>query len=118
PGHLPSPSSRLTRGASSLERIVGRESARLRFGDLCSSMWLVKECRARTFPPAVTLKRFCAPECVFILGIIASRRLWHARGAAGGSALSRAGLAGAGIRLGSALRLGGDHSLGGRVGGG
>src|SRR5690242_8678390 len=32
-------------------------------------MWLVNALRPRTLPVAVTLKRFLAPECVFILGI-------------------------------------------------
>jgi hypothetical protein len=32
-------------------------------------MWLVKECRPRTLPLAVNLKRFFAPEWVFIFGI-------------------------------------------------
>jgi hypothetical protein len=35
----------------------------------------VKGCLARTLPVPVTLKRFFAPECVFILGMIANRRL-------------------------------------------
>jgi hypothetical protein len=32
-------------------------------------MWLVKAWRPRTLPVAVTLKRFFAPECVFIFGM-------------------------------------------------
>ena len=42
---------------------------RLRLGDFFSSMWLVNALRPRTLPVAVTLKRFLAPEWVFIFGI-------------------------------------------------
>src|SRR6202035_3195335 len=96
PRHFPTPSSRLTRGASWSERIAGRPSARFFFGDFFSRMWLVKGCRARTFPLAVTLKRFLAPEWVFIFGMIASRRLWHGGARGGGAALRRRGLRGRG----------------------
>ena len=44
---------------------------RLRLGDFFSRMWLVKECRPRTLPVAVSLKRFLAPEWVFIFGMAA-----------------------------------------------
>ena len=44
---------------------------RLRLGDFFSRMWLVKECRPRTLPLAVSLKRFLAPEWVFIFGMAA-----------------------------------------------
>ena len=52
--------------------IVGAPRARFFFGDFFSRMWLVKGCRPRTLPVPVTLKRFFAPEWVFILGMIAS----------------------------------------------
>jgi len=39
------------------------------FGDFFSRMWLVKAWRALTLPLAVSLKRFLAPEWVFIFGI-------------------------------------------------
>ena len=42
---------------------------RLRLGDFFSRMWLEKEWRACTLPVPVTLKRFFAPECDFILGM-------------------------------------------------
>src|ERR1700689_188240 len=67
--HLPTPSIRLIRGVSSSETIIARPRSRLCLGDFFSRMWLVKACRPRTLPVAVTLKRFFAPECVFILGI-------------------------------------------------
>src|SRR5215210_6931367 len=70
PRHLdPAPSSFLTRLASSGFRIVGWPRRRFRFGDFFSRMWLVKACRPRTLPLAVSLKRFFAPEWVFIFGI-------------------------------------------------
>src|ERR671923_581835 len=70
PRHLePAPSSFLTRLESSECRIVGWPRRRFRFGDFFSRMWLVKACRPRTLPFAVSLKRFFAPEWVFIFGI-------------------------------------------------
>jgi hypothetical protein len=41
----------------------------LRRGDFFSKIWLVNALRPRILPLAVTLKRFFAPECDFILGI-------------------------------------------------
>jgi len=66
---LPTPSIRLIRGVSSSDMIFGPPSARFFFGDFFSRMWLVKGWRPRTLPEPVTLKRFFAPEWVFILGI-------------------------------------------------
>src|SRR3954454_23473360 len=43
-------------------------------------MWLFMACRARTLPLAVTLKRFFAPEWVFIFGM--RRLVKHSTGAA------------------------------------
>jgi hypothetical protein len=60
---------RLTRGLSSAEIAAGLPRARLRLGDFFSRMWLVKACRPRSLPAALSLKRFLAPECVFIFGI-------------------------------------------------
>lgn len=48
------------------------EAARLRFGDFFSRMWLENACRALTLPLAVSLKRFLAPEWVFIFGMKAA----------------------------------------------
>ena len=42
---------------------------RLRFGDFFSRMWLEYARRPRSLPLAVRLKRFLAPEWVFIFGI-------------------------------------------------
>src|SRR5579863_5241068 len=64
------PSRVLTRGASWSDRITGAARLRLYFGDFFSSMWLEKAWRAFTFPFAVTLNRFLAPEWVFIFGIV------------------------------------------------
>jgi hypothetical protein len=47
----------------------GFPKARFRFGDFFSRMWLELACRPRTLPLAVTLKRFFAPEWVFIFGM-------------------------------------------------
>src|SRR5579875_1922071 len=66
---LPSPSSRRTRAPSLAEISAGPLSARLRLGGFFSRMWLVKAWRPRSLPVPVTLKRFFAPEWVFILGI-------------------------------------------------
>ncbi len=54
---------------SCLDTISGSAKWRLRFGDFFSRMWLENECRALTLPFAVSLKRFLAPEWVFIFGI-------------------------------------------------
>src|SRR6202035_2650067 len=70
---LPTPSIRLIRGSSCAFIIFGPPSARFFFGDFFSRMWLVEGCRPRTLPVPVTLKRFFAPECVFILGITSGR---------------------------------------------
>ena len=59
----------LIRGSSCLEIWTGWPISRLRFGDFFSRMWLVKACRPRTLPVAVSLKRFLAPEWVFIFGM-------------------------------------------------
>src|SRR4051812_44506050 len=70
PGHFDrAPSSFLTRFSSSGLRISGLPRWRFRFGDFFSRMWLVKAWRPRTLPFAVSLKRFFAPEWVFIFGI-------------------------------------------------
>src|SRR5204863_1938611 len=73
------PSSFLTRGASWSLSISGRLIAVFFFGDFFSRMWLEKGWRARTLPLAVVLKRFLAPECVFILGI-ARASVWQTPG--------------------------------------
>src|SRR6202050_1491752 len=113
-GHLPTPSMRLTRGTSCSCRIAGRPSARFFLGDFFSRIWLVKAWRARTLPPPVTLKRFLAPECVFILGIRSGNevpglttcgRLRHPRGADYDTA----------PRFAGARWLGGDGRGGGRA---
>src|SRR5947209_13683161 len=57
------------RGSSCLEMTAGAPRRRLRFGDFFSRMWLENALRPRTLPVAVILKRFLAPECVFILGM-------------------------------------------------
>ena len=51
--------------------LEGRRSRRLRFGDFFSRMWVVNALRPRNLPVAVALKRFFAPEWVFIFGIAA-----------------------------------------------
>src|SRR5204863_5103545 len=45
-------------------------NARLRFGLLCSRLWLFIACRRVSFPVPVSLNRFLAPLCVFCLGIV------------------------------------------------
>src|SRR6202030_2775414 len=85
------------------EITAGLPSARLRFGDFFSRMWLVNGCRPRTLPVPVILKRFLAPECVFILGMIASRRLWHGRARGGARAILGAGPGARGPVLGGRL---------------
>ena len=53
--------------------VVERRRFRFRFGDFFVRMWLLNALRRRTFPEAVTVKRFFAPLCVFIFGIARSR---------------------------------------------
>src|SRR5215203_5683258 len=48
---------------------TGRPRWRLRFALFFPRLWLVKEWRASSLPVAVFLKRFLAPEWVFIFGI-------------------------------------------------
>ncbi len=57
---------------SGLETTFGSSSRRLRFAFFLPRMWLRIACLARTLPRAVSLKRFFAPECVFIFGIEAT----------------------------------------------
>ena len=68
-------------------------------------MWLDIALRARTFPFEVSLKRFFAPECVFILGI-ANREYRNS---------ARPRLSGSPVWRRSAVRLSGVGSLAGRV---
>src|SRR5829696_5989540 len=48
---------------------TGRPRWRLRFALFFPRLWLVKEWRASSLPVAVFLKRFLAPEWIFIFGI-------------------------------------------------
>src|SRR4051812_10099734 len=68
----------LTRGASWSESTKSFPRCRLCFGDFFSRMWLVKAWRALTLPLAVSLKRFFAPEWVFIFGMT-SGPVWQVR---------------------------------------
>ena len=77
----------------------------MRFGDFFSRMWLDIALRARTFPFEVSLKRFFAPECVFILGI-ANREYRNS---------ARPRLSGSPVWRRSAVGLSGVGSLAGRV---
>src|ERR1700744_6614087 len=75
-------------------------------------MWLVNECRPRILPEAVTLKRFLAPEWVFILGIAtASKADALSRAATEGG--SGGGVARSGGRRLGGVALSGDRRLGG-----
>jgi len=67
-------------------------------------MWLDIAWRARTFPFEVSLKRFFAPECVFILGIANREYRNSARQRLGDSPTWRT----------RAVELGGVGSLAGR----
>src|SRR5215210_3982053 len=67
PAHLCNSS--VTRLWSASETTTGRPRCRLRLALFFPRLWLVKECRARSFPLAVFLKRFFAPEWVFIFGM-------------------------------------------------
>src|SRR6476660_72042 len=48
---------------------IGLLNRRFCFGDLCSRRWLWFADRRMSFPVAVTLNFFFAPECVFCFGI-------------------------------------------------
>lgn len=63
------PSSFRTFGASFGEMSTGFAIFRFRFGDFFSRMWLEYARRPRSLPVAVFLKRFLAPEWLFIFGI-------------------------------------------------
>src|SRR5580704_11033066 len=64
---------RLMRNASPFGvTIVGRRRLRFLFADFLVRMWLLYAFRRRTFPVPVTEKRFFAPLCVFIFGIVQS----------------------------------------------
>src|SRR5919204_1382731 len=69
PRHEPSPSSFLTRLESDRLSSLGCENDRFRLGDFFSRMWLELACRPWTLPLAVSLKRFFAPEWVFLFGM-------------------------------------------------
>jgi hypothetical protein len=58
-----------TFGASFGEMSTGFAIFRFRFGDFFSRMWLEYARRPRSLPLAVFLKRFLAPEWLFIFGI-------------------------------------------------
>src|SRR5688500_8759986 len=57
--------------------IVARRRCRFRFESLFVRMWLLLAFRRRIFPVPVTEKRFFAPLCVFILGIVQSCLFWR-----------------------------------------
>ena len=61
----------MTRFWSAFAISAGRPSLRLRLGDFFSRMWLAFARRPRSLPVAVVLKRFLAPEWVFIFGMAA-----------------------------------------------
>src|SRR6201999_833734 len=64
--HLPPPRSLRTFGPSFGAIAAGRPIARFFFGDFFSRMWLENAWRPRSLPVADFLKRFFAPEWVFI----------------------------------------------------
>src|SRR5881227_873645 len=68
------------RGASCAEIGTGFSSRRLRLAFFLPRMWLVIARRPRTLPLAVSLKRFLAPEWVFIFGIVGQASKAKARG--------------------------------------
>ena len=75
-GHEPEPQQLLARAARRRSEIgASWPSRRLRLADFFSRMWLVKACRPLTLPVPVVLKRFLAPEWVFILGIARRRSM-------------------------------------------
>lgn len=59
-----------TRLWSDGETSVERRKCRFRFRDLLVKMWLRNALTRLIFPVPVTLKRFFAPESVFIFGMI------------------------------------------------
>src|SRR4051794_21549022 len=67
--HLPPPSRVRTFFWSLGAMSTGFAIFRFRFGDFFSRMWLEKARRPRNLPVAVFLKRFLAPEWVFIFGM-------------------------------------------------
>src|SRR3954447_13700878 len=94
------------RGASCAEIGTGFSSRRLRLAFFLPRMWLVIAWRPPTLALAVSLKRFLAPEWVFILGmrglIQAERRI--SSSAAGCGSGSAAGASGAGASAAARVR--------------
>lgn len=56
--------------ASELEMAVGCLSRRFRLRFLCASKWLLYALLRTNLPVLLSLKRFAAPRCVFIFGMI------------------------------------------------